>query len=77
MMDDIRDRVTRTETNIENLKENFANFSAEVRQDYKRLLDEVTSMKTQITKLVIIVTLLAQGAGQVAGPAVKAIFGLS
>ena len=47
----------------------------QVRDDYKKLLDEVTGMKTQLTKLVIIVTLLAQGAGQVVAPLVKAMLG--
>ena len=89
-MDDIRDRLARAEQDIKNQKENFLSFKAddfgalkrevhtmrgEINEKLDALHERIADQDAKITKLVIIVTLLAQSAGQVLGPVIKAALG--
>jgi len=58
-MDDLRDRISRAEQNITNLKENFLDFKLETRAEFKTLsdkidvlIDEMGGIKVAIAKYI-------------------------
>ena len=75
MSDDLRDRLTRVETKQELQSEGFANALSEVKTEYKKINDRLDAQDKKIFILITASTLLAQGAGQLAGPLLKLVMG--
>lgn len=73
--EDIRDRLARAEANIDNLKSNFQVMATEFRNDVNELKKSVETIRAQLIKVIIVVTVLSQAAGDIAPTLLKSLVG--
>ena len=70
---DLLIRVVKAETNIDNLKTNFDAMATEFRKDISELKTTVEAIRAQVIKVIIVVTVLSQAAGDIAPSLLKAL----